>query len=87
MKVRQLKKRESLQNGRTCFFGWLNDLRCYLMEAVLEDDVDLEIIIRQFKHRYTKGRKRARLRDFQATRMRTYAQWCLGDAYGRECRR
>jgi hypothetical protein len=57
------------------------------MEAVLEDDVDLEIIIRQFKHRYTKGRKRARLRDFQATRMRTYAQWCLGDAYGRECRR
>lgn len=86
MKNRLVKKRESLNRGRDAFFGWLGDLRCYLLEAMLEEENTVELIARQFKHKYTHGKRTGR-RHFQATRMRTYMQWTMGDAYGKECRR
>lgn len=62
---------------------WWHDFRMYLMEGI-EDGSPLSILRRQFKERYTKGRRRKSNRWFTATRMNRDFKACMGLAWGRE---
>lgn len=87
MNKRQLKKQVSTDLQVNNALEWLNDLNAFLLETILEDEPQVELIVKQFKQRMTKGRNRKRYSGLTATRMRTYVKMCLGRTYGRECKR
>lgn len=66
---------------------WLTDLNAFLLETILDDEPQVELIIKQFKRQLTKGGNRRYFSSITVTRLRSYVKSCLGNAYGRECKR
>lgn len=53
--TRIINKKNALDNDLDLFMEWINDLRCYLVEADHEN-IDRNIIIRQFKRKFKKAK-------------------------------